>query len=239
VRSARRSFDALLHAWPCTAGHDFDWHLSGPPPVSNPVGSSTTIIPSAQPSQFNSSGGNRADYPPAADAYCPPPGETFRPNVSPYSSEAPAVRTVPALPTVPLTPVTPESEGTPADTSPMLKPPANAPIGSGVRAPPPEDDARLRLRPPYKVDAQTPANTLRRDNGVTPIPDPEYGTGTKARVNKAPQLLTPSRDRTAQAPKAEAQLAGFEQPAAASAKPVESKPAARPVLGDEIWRSAK
>lgn len=201
--------------------------LSGPPPVSNPVGSATTIIPNVQPSQINSSGGQRADYPPAADAYCPP-GESFRPNIS-----SPAV-TVPATPTVPLTPVTPQIESTPADASPMLKPPTNAPIGSGVQ-PRAEEGARLRLSPPYKVDTQTPGAILRRDNNVTPIPDPEYGTGTRAKVNKAPQLLTPSRDRTAQAPKAEAQLAGFEQPAA----PIHAKPNQRPVLGDEIWGSAK
>jgi len=199
--------------------------LSGPPPVSNPVGGPTTIIPNAQPSTINSSGGRRADFPPAADAYCPPTTttETSRPLVVPPAE----------VPTVPLTPITPEAGSTPADTSPMLNRPANAPIGSGVLRPT-EQGAKLQLSPAFKVDSQAPGATIRRDSNITPIPDPEYGTGTKAKVNKAPQLLTPTRDRTAQAPKSDAKLAGFEQPASTAAKPAQ-----RPVLGDEIWRSAK
>jgi hypothetical protein len=76
---------------------------------------------------------------------------------------------------------------------------------------------------------------IRRDNSITPIPDPEYTNGTRAKVNKAPQLLKPSRDRTASAPP-ETRLAAFEQETPA-AKP--ATPAPRKVLGDEIWRSAK
>jgi hypothetical protein len=86
------------------------------------------------------------------------------------------------------------------------------------------------------VEPQQPRAVIRRDSNITPIPDPEYTNGTRAKVNKAPQLLKPTRDRTAQATQSEARLAAFDQespaPKAAAAAP-------RKVLGDDIWRSAK
>jgi hypothetical protein len=86
------------------------------------------------------------------------------------------------------------------------------------------------------VEAQQPRAVIRRDNNITPIPDPEFTNGTRAKVNKAPQLLKPSRDRTAQATQMETRLAAYEQDTPA-AKPATSSP--RKVLGDDIWRSAK
>lgn len=203
--------------------------LSGPP-----VGSSTTIAPGAVlPSSQFGSGAARADYPPA-DAYCPPtttsfpPATSFPPNVS-VPAPAGELRSV--------SPAAPEIDGSePADTTPSLNGPSNAPVGNGVQ--PENNDSRARppYRPSFPVETQQPRAVIRRDSNITPIPDPEYTNGTRAKVNKAPQLLKPSRDRTAQATPAEGRLAAFEQetPSAKSAAP-----APRKVLGDEIWRSAK
>jgi hypothetical protein len=194
--------------------------LSGPPPVvSGPaIGSGTTnIVPNTgsginvQPPSNFGSGGRRADYPPA-DAYCPPTSSgtsSFMPNVSP--SRAGELK--------PFSPPSDAPSSEPAGETPALNPPSNAPVGSGVQQ-----------------DTSTqPRGNLRLDNSVTPIPDPEYTNGTraKAKVNKAPQLLSPARDRTAKATQPEAKLATFEQAAPTT------NPSRREVLGDDIWRARK
>ena len=208
--------------------------LSGPP--------TTTVVPGTNlnnvvpPSSFNS-GGNRADYAPATDAYCPPPVNNFRPNVSPTI--------VSPAPSVPFAPIAPLSNGgssngsstngtDPADVSPSLNGPANVPQDSQNSAPA-DDGAQLRSRPTFHIETQQPRAVIRRDNGVTPIPDPEYRDGVRAKVNKAPQLLAPPRDRTAQSRQADAHLANFEREVSATP----AKPAARKVIGDDAWRSAK
>lgn len=204
--------------------------LGGPPPV----GASTTIGPSTiiPPSQFGS-GAQRAEYPPA-DAYYPPASTTFPPNVSPPTSAGPLAPFAPAPPASEKALPGPESE--PADETPSLNRPGNAPTGSGVQKEGYQEGAQLQYRGPYPVQTQQPRAVIRRESNITPIPDPEYPSGTRAKVNKAPQLLKPSRDRTAQAAQPEARLATFEQepPAVKLATP-----APRKVLGDDIWRSAK
>jgi hypothetical protein len=205
--------------------------LSGPPAV----GGSTIITPNTSispgtalpPTNFGS-GAARSDYPPA-DAYYAPPTTGFPPNVSAPAS-AGELRSV--------SPAAPESEGSePADASPSLQGPSNAPVGSGVQ---PESSGSTRelrrLTPHGSPETSPPRAVIRRDNNITPIPDPEYTGGTRAKVNKAPQLLKPSRDRTAQAAPAETRLAAFEQE---TPKAKTNAPPPRKVLGDEIWRSAK
>lgn len=193
--------------------------LSGPPPVT----SGTTIGPS---NPFNN-GTHRADYPPA-DAYCPPTTTNFPPNVSAPAAAGELQRVLPAPPGA--------NGSEPADATPSLNSPANAPIGSGVQPESGDNGVRPPSRQSFPVETQQPRAVIRRDSNITPIPDPEYTGGTRAKANKAPQLLKPSRDRTAQAAPAEARLAAFEQetPAVKPAAPVPRK-----VLGDDIWRSAK
>jgi hypothetical protein len=215
--------------------------LSGPPVVG---GSTTTIPPNTSITPGTSifgSGGTRADYPPA-DAYYPP-ATSFPPNVS-----------LPAAPAGELRSVSPpqtngngsQSNGSesndngsePADQPPVLNRPANAPVGNGVQ----ENNGngngggiRPPLRRPNQRESEQEGAVLRRDDSITPIPDPEYTRGTRTKM-KAPQLLKPTRDRTAQVTPSETRLAAFEQETPA-VKP--AAPAPRKVLGDEIWRSAK
>jgi len=204
----------------------------GSPPASYPLGSSSTTIapPGASinvvPSNgLNSSGSQRLDYPPV--------GDTYTPNVSPR------------FPLTPITPGTLDTNGNGiADEAPMLKSPSNAPVGNGVKEEyqvPADEGARRQNRPQYNTQTQQPPRAIiRRDSSVTPIPDPEYPNGTKAKVNKAPMLISP-RDKTAQTSQSDAQLASFEKETPAPAKaPIDAlAPAVRKVLGDEVWRSAK
>lgn len=211
--------------------------LSGPPPATG-----TTVMPSTP---FGN-GTQRVDYPPAEayvappTTYIPPAADSFPPNVSSPSSAGQL------LPLMPSTPVieAPAENGLelerengrePADRTPSLNGPSNAPIGSGVQ-PEANDGSQLQYRGPVRVEPQQPGPIIRRDSNITPIPDPEYTNGTRAKVNKAPQLLKPSRDRTAQTTP-EARLAAFEQETPVR-KPA-AAPAPRKVLGDDIWRSAK
>jgi hypothetical protein len=108
---------------------------------------------------------------------------------------------------------------------------------------PADPGAQLSPRPSFNVDTrQPPKAVLRRDNTITPIPDPEYPSGTRAKVNKAPMLISP-RDKTAQTShdaEADARLASFERQVSPAPAPVgRIAPATSKVLGDDIWRSAK
>jgi hypothetical protein len=218
--------------------------LSGPPVV----GGSSTIVPNTSvtpgttlPSTTFGSGAARADYPPA-DAYYPPATTTFPPNVSLPPASAGELRSISPAPQSNAGSSESNGKGTsgePADQPPVLNRPSNAPVGNGVLPDSNGNGSGGSLRPPLRLPSKKETETesgtsLRRDDGITPIPDPEYTRGTRTKM-KAPQLLKPTRDRTAQvAP--ETRWAAYEQEAP-RARPAIHAP--RKVLGDEIWRSAK